>query len=125
MRKSVWNAVAAMCLCLGTTWSAVAQTDDLSQYLKPGHPDVYTVVKGDTLWDISARFLDRPWLWPELWRVNPQIDNPHLIYPGDQIALEFVDGQPRLTLRRGDASRTVRFTAVSYTHLTLPTSFLV
>lgn len=109
MRKSFVRAfVAASCLSLAASWTALAQSGDLSQYLKPGHPDVYTVVKGDTLWDISGRFLERPWLWPELWRVNPQVDNPHLIYPGDQIALEYVDGQPRLTLQRGDASRTVR-----------------
>ena len=50
--------------------------------LRDGHPDRYVVVKGDTLWDISENFLASPWLWPEIWYVNPQIDNPHLIYPG-------------------------------------------
>lgn len=89
--------------------SAAAATD-LSAYLREDHPDVYTVVKGDTLWDISGRFLERPWLWPELWRVNPQIENPHLIYPGDRIALVWVDGQPQLQLERGVAGRTQRLT---------------
>ncbi|MEM7255996.1 MAG: LysM domain-containing protein [Pseudomonadota bacterium] len=73
--------------------------------IRNDNPGVYTVVKGDTLWDISERFLSRPWLWPEIWQVNPQIENPHLIYPGDRVSLTYVDGQPRLQLIRA-ASRT-------------------
>jgi hypothetical protein len=64
--------------------------------LKDGHPTVYIVKKGDTLWDISGVFLNQPWLWPEIWYVNPQVDNPHLIYPGDELQLVYVDGKPRL-----------------------------
>ncbi len=64
-------------------------------------PEVYIVKKGDTLWGISGMYLAEPWLWPELWDVNPQIDNPHLIYPGDELYLVWVDGQPRLRLKRG------------------------
>ncbi|QYJ86110.1 LysM peptidoglycan-binding domain-containing protein [Shewanella mesophila] len=67
--------------------------------LKSGHPDSYVVKKGDTLWDISAYFLKDPWRWPKLWGANPQIANPHLIYPGDRLTLVFIDGEPRLVVK--------------------------
>lgn len=68
--------------------------------IRSDSPLQYEVVKGDTLWDISGRFLEEPWLWPEVWQDNPQIVNPHLIYPGDIVVLVYVDGEPRLTLQR-------------------------
>lgn len=75
--------------------------------LKVGSPESYVVKKGDTLWDISAVFLDDPWRWPKLWDVNPQIANPHLIYPGDELALIYVNGQPRL-VRSGAANHSAK-----------------
>ncbi len=74
--------------------------------LNPAHPDTYVVQRGDTLWDISARFLQEPWYWPEIWQVNPQVENPHLIYPGDVLNLVYVDGQPRVQLTRGPIAPT-------------------
>lgn len=84
-------------VALMSVTSSFALADTLT--LKPGHPDSYVVVKGDTLWDISGKFLNDPWRWPTLWGANPQIANPHLIYPGDRLTLVFIDGQPRLVVK--------------------------
>ncbi|MCV6614364.1 MAG: LysM peptidoglycan-binding domain-containing protein [Cellvibrionaceae bacterium] len=98
--------LAAMVSLLALGLSLKGHADE--PRLKSSHPDTYTVVKGDTLWDISGRFLENPWMWPEIWQVNTQIANPHLIFPGDRISLIYMDGKPRLTVDRGEAGRTYK-----------------
>jgi hypothetical protein len=66
---------------------------------EPEHPQTYIVQEGDTLWDISSVFLRDPWYWPEIWYKNPQIENPHLIYPGDTLAIVYVGGERRVELQ--------------------------
>lgn len=80
--------------------------------LRPDYPERYVVVKGDTLWDISARFLRDPWYWPELWQNNPQVANPHLIYPGDVLTMYFIDGKPVLHVDRAQPTDISRYPVV-------------
>ena len=81
-----------------TTTPMAAEDDSAVVEVARDYPDRYVVKKGDTLWDIAAKFLKSPWLWPEVWNINPKIRNPHLIYPGDVIVLHYVQGKPFLTL---------------------------
>ena len=73
--------------------------------LASGHPDEYTVQAGDTLWDIASTFLKDAWYWPEVWYINPQVENPHLIYPGDVLALVTIGGEQRITNIRASTYR--------------------
>jgi hypothetical protein len=107
MFKRLLAVSAAMLLTLAT--AAIAAE------LRGDHPTTYTVKKGDTLWDIAGRFLKKPWLWPEIWQANPQVENPHLIYPGDVLSLVYIDGEPVITSegpRVGEAVDTIPLSAV-------------
>ena len=110
-RWSMTVAAAALVFTLGLALPAgpaAGQSGGIDRSVIPIAPDAperYVVVKGDTLWDISAKFLRDPWFWPEIWYVNPQVENPHLIYPGDVLVLTWVDGRPRLSLETGGATR--------------------
>lgn len=89
MRKIL---IGILFICL----SAVSLADVVQ--LRSDHPDSHIVQKGDTLWDISSLFLEDPWLWPSLWHINPQIENPHLIYPGDKLSLVIINGEPKIVV---------------------------
>jgi hypothetical protein len=95
---SMWVLGCAAWLSAGL---ALAQPSNGPLELAPDAPDKHVVVRGDTLWDISARFMRTPWRWPEIWQLNrEQIANPHLIYPGDVVYLDTSGAQPRLRLGR-------------------------
>jgi hypothetical protein len=78
------RTVFAVAMLTVATYAAAVES-------RGSHPDTYVVVRGDTLWDIAGRFLGKPWLWPEIWQANPQVANPHLIFPGDVLSLAYLD----------------------------------
>jgi hypothetical protein len=108
--RTRWSRTVAVSLAVAVSglamWAAdptpaaaqQASGHSMSVPLAPDAPDTYVVKKGDTLWDIAGVFLKYPWYWPEIWYVNPQVENPHWIYPGDVLRLVYVDGKPRITV---------------------------
>lgn len=90
---------SSIILVVALTFALFSHAEVLS--LKSSAPETYVVKKGDTLWDISAMYLEKSWQWPKLWRWNSQIDNPHLIYPGDVIKLVYdANGEPMLVMEK-------------------------
>src|SRR5215470_12530862 len=65
--------------------------EEKGMQIRPDTPEVYVIVKGDTLWDLSQKFLNNPWYWPKIWSLNAYIENPHWIYPGNK--LKIIPGQ--------------------------------
>ena len=119
---SVRNAVVVVLLALGLAACATAPEPAAPEpvpapepqaapepvpepVLRPEAPTQYVVQEGDTLWSIANVFLRDPWYWSEIWLVNPQVRNPHLIYPGDVLSIHFIDGRPRVTVDLGPRIR--------------------
>lgn len=101
VKRAVSAALLALALTVGAGTSSLAADELTRAALNDSFPDRYTVVDGDTLWDISGKFLRDPWRWPEVWQGNPQVENPDLIFPGDVLVMTFVNGRPVLkSLRR-------------------------
>ncbi|MFW2035583.1 LysM peptidoglycan-binding domain-containing protein [Acinetobacter junii] len=94
----------AICAGLGMTVNIThAASPNVSPpSVKAGAPHVYVVKKGDTLWDISGKFLSKPWRWPEIWASNKHVKNPHWIYPGDRLLLCSLNGKPLIGKDEGD-----------------------
>lgn len=103
MRHSIISTLAGLTLVAGLVAPLQAE-ESQSPELVDNPPERHVVVKGDTLWGISKRFLKDPWRWPDIWGLNKdQVRNPHLIYPGNVILLDLSGATPRLRLE-GDGT---------------------
>ena len=96
----------AVCVSVGVGVVSVAEAAPARNVnppaLKAGAPQVYVVKKGDTLWDISKRFLKNPVRWPEIWASNKHVKNPHWIFPGDRLLMCTYNGKPIIGKDEGD-----------------------
>ncbi len=99
--------ISALLLTLSTACALAQQTRPIE--LADNAPDRHIVVRGDTLWSISATFLKEPYRWPEIWRMNKdQIKNPHWIYPGQVVILDRSGAEPQLRLGQAVGSQTIK-----------------
>jgi len=111
LKLVVSGALAAVILAVANAADTTpAPGASMSVPMAPDAPSTYTVQRGDTLWGISSRYLKEPWFWPEIWYINPDIKNPHLIYPGDTLHLVYVPGadgaaHPQVRVERGNTVR--------------------
>ena len=101
------SKLLALSLALGMafalpTFATAASPNKTPPSLKVNAPSVYIVKKGDTLWDISGRYLKQPWRWPEIWAVNKHVKNPHWIYPGDRLLICTINGRTVIGRDEGD-----------------------
>lgn len=100
-KNRMTTLVLAMTLGLGMPILASA-TNNPPPAVRADAPDTYIVKKGDTLWDISGKYLKDAWRWKEIWAVNPQVRNPHWIYPGDRLILCSIQGRTVVGVDQGD-----------------------
>lgn len=86
----------------GLLFSSVAMANNPPPTIKADAPNRYIVKKGDTLWDIAGKYLDKPTRWREIWATNKQIKNPHLIYPNDILLLCIIQGKTLVGVDTGE-----------------------
>lgn len=102
MSKRLKTLAISMLVVSGLSVSSLANAGNPPPQIKADAPNRYVVKKGDTLWDISGKFLKSPWRWKEIWAVNKQIKNPHLIYPNDVIIMCIIKGKTLVGIDTGE-----------------------
>ena len=89
---------------VGSHGTGAILPDDVDNGGSETIPDIHLVRHGDTLWDLCNHYYQNPWAWPKVWSYNPQIANPHWIYPGDQVRITPAGGQAALSLAKRNSS---------------------
>lgn len=135
MQRRIGSTLTALVLVIGSIGYGLINganaAENEAPQLEPNHPERYVVKEGDSLWGIAGKFLVDPWRWPEIWQQNPNIENPHLIFPGDVLVLSTAeDGEtPQVKLLRqrkvSKLSPTVRSEALGQAVPTIPPSVIL